>query len=179
MSDPTLGLLLAPIGATAINVLIHLIFCATTRLNHLLAIVAAFILPLPLAAVFTAASIGPSDGVADFAGYVLLNLLTYGALGYGYFTVVNLTATSLRMNLMRAIAARGDEGATVDDLLTVYQADMVLETRTARLLNWRQLHARDERLYVQGTPLFLRLHRLIILLRRAVYGVADGNRHCK
>jgi hypothetical protein len=104
----------------------------------------------------------------DVVGYGVLNLTSYGALGWGYFHFVNLCIASLRIRVLEEIAEVGGEmdGAA---LLTQYNTDGMIGLRISRLTAGGHLVVREER-YYSGKSQFLWAARFFELLRRLILG---------
>jgi hypothetical protein len=160
-------LLLAPLVCTAANVALHVIISHALRLSHLLSLIAAF--AAGLAGLLLAAGLlfaaSPLAG-AETAALLALSVLSYGALGYCYFTLVNLTATSLRIRALRHILNAPGQGVSPEALRAIYGAGDLLDVRLERLVHWRQITRRDGRVFVSGHPGFLILARAVDFLRR-------------
>lgn len=107
-------------------------------------------------------------GFQDCCGYAVLNLLTYGALGWGYFHFVNLCIASLRIRVLEELVEKGGT-ATAEFLFLRYNDDRVTETRLDRLIRGRHLVFRDGR-FMTGKKQFLHVARLFETLRWLVLG---------
>jgi len=105
-----------------------------------------------------------ADSDTDNLARFLVNMLTFGALGYGYFHFINLGETARRIRILREIV---EAGGWLDEagLLRRYNAAEILHVRLARLLRSRQITARNGR-YVLGSPTMVTMARMIGLLKR-------------
>lgn len=162
-----LCLLLAPPACMAVNVVVFVVVSHTFCRNHLLALIVAFAVGLAaltgLAVPLGQAS--PLPGL-ETASCLALAALSYGALGYGYFTMVNLTATSLRIRALRHILNAPGQSVTPESLRATYGAEDLLDVRLERLVQWGQITRREGRVFVTGQPGFLLLARAVGFLRR-------------
>lgn len=110
------------------------------------------------------------DGLAPLDAWArgCLSLMTYAALGYGYFAFANLTITSLRIRLLQDIDDAGGP-VPVERLLEAYNAEAVLTARLERLVAARQIRESNDR-YVPDKPTLLWLARVLDGLRLVVFG---------
>jgi len=92
--------------------------------------------------------------ISDAIFLVLMNVVSFAALGYGYFTFVNLNFTSLRVRVLRELSRSGGH-LTQQQLLAEYNAQQALTLRLDRLLQKHQLNVRDGRYHVGATASFL------------------------
>lgn len=109
-------------------------------------------------------------GPSDVVGYGLLNVVTYAALGWGYFHFVNMGIASLRIRMLRELEEAGG-CLDRDHLLTGYNTAAVVELRISRLTSGGHLAVRDGR-YFRGKLKFLLAARCFDLLRRFLFGPA-------
>lgn len=105
---------------------------------------------------------------SDWCGYGCLTLVTYGALGWGYFHFVNLCIASLRIRVLEELAEQGG-AATTSHLLARYNDDHLIATRIERLVSGGHLRIEAAR-YLVGKPYFLWTARLFAGLRRLILG---------
>jgi hypothetical protein len=104
----------------------------------------------------------------DRIGYVLLNLLTYLALAFGYFNFVNLTVASLRIRLLEEIRESGG-ALPADALKAAYNSREVVAIRLQRLIQGGHLVEKDGRLYINRLP-FLIVARIFDGLHWFIFG---------
>lgn len=163
-------LVLAPIIGLAVYCAIHLIAARFSRgPSPYPALVGAFLPGLLATMVVSGAAMYVMQAAwLDIIGYGVLNLTTYGALGWGYFHFVNLCIASLRIRVLEEIVEAGGEidGAA---LLTQYNTDGVIGLRISRLTAGGHLIVREER-YYSGKLQFLLAARLFDLLRSLILG---------
>jgi len=170
-ADPAMMLAAAPLAGLAVDfVALIVLRQAFASLNYLLAIVLAFAAGFCAQAALTVFALHGAAAPADSFAYLLLNILAYGALGYGYFTFVNLSATSLRIRIMRLILNSPGGRASADAIASLYDAKEMVDARLGRLVSWRQLRVDGARYVVADGAVFPDLYRLVALLRIAVYG---------
>ena len=108
-----------------------------------------------------AASRSPADqwGTAAVWG------LTYLSLAYFYgFGFYNLGESARRIRLLIELRGSGDRGMTLDEILAVYNARMIVEARLQRLLSGGQVVEREGRYFV-GRPLMLYGAKALVLLK--------------
>jgi hypothetical protein len=107
----------------------------------------------------------------DCIAYLLLDLLTYLALAFGYFNFVNLTVASLRIRLLEELLAAGGK-LPVDAITAAYDSRQVVAIRLARLVRGGHLVEKAGRLHSGRLPflivarIFDGLHWFIIGLGR-------------
>ena len=108
--------------------------------------------------------ISPQDRV----GYVVLSLLTYLALAFGYFNFVNLTVASLRIRLLEEV---GEAGGTMPaaTLKAAYNSREVVAIRLERLVQGGHLVEKNGRLHSGRRP-FLIVARIFDGLRWLILG---------
>jgi hypothetical protein len=105
---------------------------------------------------------------SDWVGYAILNLATYGALGWGYFHFVNLCIASLRIRILEEIVEQGGAVA-VTHLRARYDDMHMLEKRLHRLVHGEHLACHDGRYYIANKA-FLYVARFFELLRMIILG---------
>ena len=88
-------------------------------------------------------------------GYFFGHLISYGALGYGYFHFVNLGVTARRVRLLSELS-RKPYGMSEAELLAVYNARTMVKNRLGRLLSSGQVCMEDGR-YRIGKPVLLQM----------------------
>lgn len=110
---------------------------------------------------------------SDWIGYGCLNVVTYGALGWGYFHFVNLCIASLRIRILEELMERSGE-APSSHLFSRYNDEQMITARLERLERGGHLICRDGR-YVGGKPHFLYVSRLFDVLRRIVLGTSSAS----
>jgi len=105
---------------------------------------------------------------SDWCGFACLNLVTYGALGWGYFHFVNLSIASLRIRVLEELTEQGGDTPT-GHLLARYNDEHLIATRIERLVYGGHLRV-DAGRYLDGKPYFLWTARLFAGLRRLILG---------
>ena len=77
--------------------------------------------------------------------------LTYLSLAYFYvFGFYNLGESARRIRLLIELRSAGDRGMTLDEILAVYNARMIVEARLQRLLSGGQVVEREGRYFFSG-----------------------------
>lgn len=163
-------LVLAPTIGLACYCLCHLILARTlVGRSPYLPLVGAFVPGLLGTIIASAvALISLRASFVDVLGYGALNLVTYGALGWGYFHFVNLCIASLRIRVLEEVVEAG--GCLPEDLLRArYDNEGVISLRIERLVNGGHFLVREGR-YYRGKPHFLLAARLFDALRFAIMG---------
>jgi len=106
--------------------------------------------------------------VQDRIGYLVLDMLTYLALAFGYFNFVNLTVASLRIRLLEEIRAAGG-ALPAESLKAVYNSREVVAIRLQRLVQGGHLVEKDGRLHSGRLP-FLIVARIFDGLHWFIFG---------
>jgi hypothetical protein len=102
--------------------------------------------------------------VADAWGSTLTSVLAY--LGFAYCYVIgffNIGESARRIRLLIELYAAGPRGLTVPEVLTVYNAQMVLDARLHRLLSSGQIVERGGRYFLRRRVLLHGAHALVVL----------------
>ena len=103
----------------------------------------------------------------DLVGLGIAWILTYVALVYWYvFGFFNLGESARRVRLLIELRAAGERGLTLTEILTVYNAGMIIYARLGRLLAGGQIVERDGRYFI-GKPLMLYGAKALVLLKIA------------
>lgn len=100
--------------------------------------------------------------------YIMVNAISYMALGYCYFHFINLGETARRIRLLRELSESGD-GLSMDEILQRYNAKEIVENRLNRLLKSGQIIYKDDRYYI-GKPTMLFISQAIIFLKLLILG---------
>jgi hypothetical protein len=104
----------------------------------------------------------------DRTGYMVLNLLAYLALAFGYFNFVNLTVASLRIRLLEEIREAGG-ALPADALKAAYNSQEVVALRLQRLVQGGHLVEKNGRLHSGRLP-FLIVARIFDGLHWCIFG---------
>ena len=137
------------------------------------------LLGFPVGLIFTLAAsvLGMADGertTADAWALIGFNLLTYGALGYGYFQFVNTNITSLRIRILKELLL-SPNGLAAREVSGLYGAGEVVGRRIERLTAGGQLVEKGGRFYL-GNRSLLVVARIIDALRYLVLGPTPSAR---
>ena len=171
MIDSYAFVVAAPVAGQAVYCLAHVCACWTIpRRSPYTQLIVAFLPGL-------AATVGISLGAfalmhaswGDMAALMLLNLLTYLALAFGYFNFVNVGIASLRIRIIEELS-RSQNGIARDELLASYNTEHVVGLRIARLVAGQHLREKQGRFYRGSTRRFFILAWVYDLLRRGVLG---------
>jgi hypothetical protein len=114
-------------------------------------------------------SAGQTD---DRLPLAVLSVLSSIALSYCYFTFVNLTATSLRIRLLRLLVNDSELGRQPERLLQGYSVADIVDVRMSRLQSWGHAKPNGDRLVMSQKPLFYWLGK-IVRFARFVLGVKN------
>ncbi len=164
--------LLPPVGGLAVYTLSHLLISNVLRgRRYLTALVIAAIPGLLAAALLHRRVLGLST-TAESLSLATVNLLTYLCLAWCYFHFINIMVASLRIRLIREIAAAGS--LSQSDILECYDARAVVDRRLERLLAGGHLARRADGRLAVGSPFFLVIFDIFQMLKVAVLG--RGNR---
>jgi hypothetical protein len=107
----------------------------------------------------------------DVAGYLCLNVVSYGALGWGYFHFVNMNIASLRIRMLYELAEANGRLPKAC-LLARYGSADTIALRIERLVHGGHLVYRQGRFF-SGKGHFLCAARFFDALRRFILG-GDG-----
>lgn len=159
----------APLVGLVINMVLHV---SVSHARPSLGFIARAALGLLGGAVATGAMsiiglAGQPVSPLDAGLLALLGIVTYLALGFGYFNFVNLNVTSLRIRLLRELLDRHPEGLVRDEIVRHYGAQTVLRLRLERLIGAGHVVCREDRYYT-GRRGVLFIAHFFTLLRRIV-----------
>ncbi len=94
--------------------------------------------------------------------------ITYAALSFFYFNIINGDKSALRVRLLRELSA-APEGLDYENLLRAYSPDEMFATRIERLLGHGQVILRDGR-YSIGKPDVIIIARILGFMKLLVMG---------
>jgi hypothetical protein len=93
---------------------------------------------------------------------LLFVLMTYNACGFGYFCLLNVTETSLHVNILMRLWVQN--GMTLDELTARYSVKQMIAARIERMIGLGQLEERDGRYYLRNNT-FLLIERVYDMWR--------------
>ena len=102
---------------------------------------------------------GPVVARLDGLAYLIINTVIFGGLCYGYFTVINLNVTALRIRLLKMMYQYPEPLVPEAVLMKEYHPEAVIDMRVSRLEKMRQI-----RCDAQGNCVLLR-KELVCLTR--------------
>jgi hypothetical protein len=102
---------------------------------------------------------GPMEVLCGYT-YVLL---TYNACCYGYFNILNLSETSLHVNILMRLLVGG--GTRPEELARIYGVDEMISSRIDRMIALGQLKEKDGR-YILGNRTLVLVGGVINAWRR-------------
>ncbi len=163
-------LTIAPIIGLAVNTISYALFARILKnLSISISIILAFICNIVctvLISVFVLNSMSLVKG--DFWGLLGFNLIISLALAYGNFAFINLNIASIRIRLLKEILI-SDKGLMLDDILTIYNPDKIVNTRIERLISGGQLISKSGKCFV-GAPFILLLANIMEVLKYIIMG---------
>jgi len=107
-------------------------------------------------------------GVEDFWAILGVNAITYGFLGYCYYSVIGLGETARRIRLLKDLYV-APEGLSQKEILARYSAKDMVDMRLGRLIHNGQVKVVDGRYFI-GKPLMLFLAKFAIFMKLMVLG---------
>lgn len=111
-----------------------------------------------------------AGGHRRFLGNAALWELAYLSLVYCYFLgFFNVGESARRVRLLIELESAGTRGLTLQEILSAYNADMIVTARLARLVASGQILERDGQYYM-GKPLMLAVAKTSVLLKRVFLG---------
>ena len=163
-------LALSPVVGLGVNVVVQVaLYRAVSRLGLLKGILIAFAVGgLGVGALTVMVCLESTALSGALAPYLVLDLSTYAALGYGYFHFINLGVTARRIRILQEVLA-SDGGLPLPEILVRYDGRAMVQNRLGRLLGAGQVVLRDGRYYI-GKPVMLHITRMIIFLKLVVLG---------
>ena len=99
---------------------------------------------------------------------LLTNLFIYTALGYGYFSFVNLLVSSMRIRILMELY-ESKEGLSQKEIFMIYNGKEQFETRINRLMkNGQILH--QEGKYYLGSKIMLIISKIVTIIKLVILG---------
>ncbi len=89
--------------------------------------------------------------LSETLALTLVNFVFYSALAFFYFSFVNIGETSVRIRVLRELAA-SSEGISTEELLKRYNVNHIIQMRVDRMLNTGEMIKKDDRYYYSGKP---------------------------
>jgi hypothetical protein len=164
---------LAPIFSLLTFAFVHVLLSRTLTLPRPLAIFVSMMVGLCVVATlswtFAQSSVAP-DHASDRLGIATVWGLTYLSFAYFYvFGFYNLGESARRIRLLIELYGAGEQGMTLNELLTAYNARMIVEARLERLLSGGQIVRRKDRYFV-AHPHMLYGAKALVQLKRLYLG---------
>lgn len=160
--SPVLGLL--------INVISQIIVTRyVKKLGLLKSVLLGFLVGLTI--VFTiqvAHNLTSNSTISEMIADLVLNTITYGALGYCYFHFVNLGETARRVRIVRELLDSKD-GLSMSEILKHYNASEIIRVRLQRLLKNKQIIQRNDKYFI-GKSIILYITKIIIMMKITFLG---------
>lgn len=164
---------LAPVFGLLIFAFVHVLLSRTVTWPRPLAIFVSMMTGLGMVATlawtFAQSAVAP-DRASDRFGVAVVWGLTYLSFAYFYvFGFYNLGESARRIRLLIELYGAGERGMTLDELLTAYNARMIVEARLERLLTGGQIVRRKDRYFV-AHPHMLYGAKALVQLKRLYLG---------
>ena len=163
-------LAIAPIVGLAVNTItLAIFFRILNNFSISISIILASICNIVctvLISVFVLNSMSLVKG--DFGVLLGFNTIISLALAYGNFAFINLNIASIRIRLLKEIL-KSNKGIALDDILTIYNPDKIVNTRIDRLISGGQLVSKNGRYFV-GMPFILLLANIMEVLKYIIMG---------
>ena len=119
--------------------------------------------------VFTLSAAADTDA-GELVVTASLWLTAYAALAYAYiFGIFNVTESARRARLLSDLREAGQRGLSLEEILRVYNAKVIVNLRVNRMLRGRQIAERDGRYFV-NRPLMLWIAKVFVFLKLAFLG---------
>ena len=99
---------------------------------------------------------------------IFVNVITYIALGYGYFHFINLGETGRRIRILRELY-ESKAGLSQKEIMERYNVKEILEKRINRLINNGQIVYKDGKYYI-ASPIMLLIVRTTDLMKIILTG---------
>lgn len=165
---------LSPFIGILACVFVHVLVARTApKLPRLHGIVGSILAGLGVVAGMAAIFAGrnaASMSAADRGGAAGVWTLTYLFLAYSYgFGFFNLGESARRVRLLIELHVAGDQGMTLEQILTAYNARMIVRARLQRLLSAGQIVERGGRYFIKR-PWMLCVAKGLVLLKRLFLG---------
>lgn len=156
---------LLPVIGLAFSVVLHVAFVWIGVFGRHLGPLIASALIYWIAVGAIALNIPSADQYGNRVPLAVLSVLSSMGLSYCYFTFVNLTATSLRIRLLRLLVNNPAHGRQPEKLLQGYSVADIVEVRMSRLQAWGHAKLKGDRLMMVQRPLFYWLGKLVHCIR--------------
>jgi hypothetical protein len=98
----------------------------------------------------------------------IVNLVTFSALGYGYFHFINLGVTARRIRLLIELM-ESEGGLAYEELLQKYNAREMVDNRLGRLLDSGQVVLTEGKYFI-GKPVMLLMAKAMVAMKLLVLG---------
>lgn len=115
---------------------------------------------------FASSHLGLSAGVT--MAYVTFNMLTFLILAFGYFNLLQMNLSSLRLRIANELIDLA-EGMPMEKLLEMYDGASIVDARLARLTRGGQITLRDGRYHHRLSGVYL-IAVAMDTMKRIVFG---------
>lgn|SRR5439155_20605009 len=163
-------LALSPVVILGLHCFLHRLsrsigFDMSGQQGAILSVLSANFLLLP-AAWFSVLSHWRNDFLELMAGFVYL-ILVYLSIGFGYFSFLNLSETSLHVHILLKILAKGK--VHLQELKSEYNPETMVKARIERMIQLRQIELKGGRCYSKNR--FLVVGKSIFTVGRSLLGL--------
>jgi len=100
------------------------------------------------------------------AGFVYF-ILVYLSIGFGYFSLLNLSETSLHIHILLKVLAKGKLG--LEEFKSEYDPETIVRARIERMMQLGQIEVKDGRYYSKNR--FLVIGKGVFTLGRSLLGL--------
>ena len=161
---------ISPLLGLLINALSQVLLCRYVRGLGLLRSIfwglgLGFIVVISIVAANHFATAG---SISYLIGQLCVCVITYGALSYSYFNFVNLGETARRIRILRELYD-SEEGLSMDEILSRYNSNDIIEKRIGRLLSNGQIVSEASK-YFAGNSTMLLINKAMILMKLVILG---------
>lgn len=106
---------------------------------------------------------------------ICIDLLSYLALSFSYWTFLNLNITALRIRVLRELLKENKTGLTTETLLQRYSSKELINRRLDRLKQWGHIIKIDGQWILQSNKLLFLVYTMV-LLRQIIFGKEKARR---
>jgi putative flippase GtrA len=148
-------LVLSPIFGMIGTVMAHIILSWSKKENkHLFYLLVGAFLGFILALLLTLFALKSIASEFDSVVYLMMNLVIYTSLAYGYFHFVNINIASLRIRILHELHNSSD-GLLEKDITSYYNVNQIIDNRVKRLVETGQLVKKNDRYFLGPKRFFL------------------------
>jgi len=105
----------------------------------------------------------------EFLCIFITNFLIYFSLSYCYFHFVNLGETGRRIRILIELYNSKD-GLSMEEILKIYNAKIILKKRFTRLVNHGQIKIKNNKYYIVNNSFMLIISKLMVGMKLLLLG---------